>query len=327
MRYIHLKAPGGPENMVIREGAPPDPDSGDVLIRVAAAGVNRPDVLQRRGLYPPPSGASPVLGLEVAGEIAAVGRAVSEWAVGERVCALTNGGGYAEYVSVPAGQCLPVPAGLSLSEAAALPETFFTVWSNVFERGRLAPGEAFLVHGGSSGIGTTAIQMASAMGARVFATAGSAEKCRACESLGAERAVNYRKADFVAVIMAATAGKGADVILDMVGGDYVSRNLELAAVDGRIVNIAFLDASTVTVNLMPLLLKRITLTGSTLRPRSTRTKAAIADRLRSRIWPLIESGRIKPLIAERFPLADAPEAHRLMESSRHIGKIVLEVSG
>ena len=326
MRYINISEHGGPEVMEIKEGEAPDPGKSEVLIKVHAAGVNRPDVMQRQGLYPPPPSASPILGLEVAGEVVATSKDVSAWSVSDRVCALTNGGGYAEYVAVPAGQCLPVPAGLPMEEAAALPETFFTVWTNVFDRARLKPGERFLVHGGSSGIGTTAIQMAKALGSKVFTTAGSAEKCAACQRLGADVAINYTEQDYVKVLKEATDGQGVDVILDMVGGDYVARNLELAAIDGRIVSISFLKGSQVEIDMMQILSKRLTVTGSTLRPQSAEAKAAIAEKLRIKIWPLIESGKIKPLIAARFPLTDAVESHKLMESSKHIGKIILTVA-
>ncbi|MGD9139014.1 MAG: NAD(P)H-quinone oxidoreductase [Desulfobacterales bacterium] len=326
MRFINISKHGGPEVMEIKEGEAPDPGKGEVLIRVHAAGVNRPDVMQRQGLYPPPPGASPILGLEVSGEVVAVGDDVSAWSVSDRVCALTNGGGYAEYVAVPAGQCLPLPAGLPLEEAAALPETFFTVWTNVFDRAMLKPGERFLVHGGSSGIGTTAIQMAKALGSKVFTTAGNAEKCAVCRHLGADVAVNYTEQDFVKVINEATNGQGVDVILDMVGGDYVARNLELAAMDGRIANISFLKGSQVEIDMMQVLRKRLIITGSTLRPRTPEAKADIAQKLRTQIWPLIESKAIKPLIAARFPLMDAAESHQLMESSKHIGKIILMVA-
>jgi putative PIG3 family NAD(P)H quinone oxidoreductase len=262
----------------------------------------------------------------VAGEVVATSKDVSAWSVSDRVCALTNGGGYAEYVAVPAGQCLPVPAGLSMEEAAALPETFFTVWANVFDRARLKPGERFLVHGGSSGIGTTAIQMAKSLGSRVFTTAGSAEKCAACQRLGADVAINYHEQDYVKVLKEATDGQGVDVILDMVGGDYVARNLELAAKDGRIVSLSFIKGSRVQIDMIHILLKRLIITGSTLRPLSSEAKAGIAEKLYAKIWPLIESREIKPLIAARFPLEDAAESHRLLESSKHIGKIILTVA-
>ena len=311
--------------MVIRKGRIPEPKKGELLIRVQAAGVNRPDIMQRQGLYPPPPGASAVLGLEVAGEVAETGRGVTDWAVTDKVCALTNGGGYAEYVTVPAGQCLPVPAALAADEAAALPETFFTVWANVFELGALKAGESLLVHGGSSGIGTTAIQMAKSSGAKVFTTAGSEAKCEACRRLGADIVINYHQQDYVEVIQTTTGGKGVDVILDMVGGDYVDRNFKAASLGGRIVNIAFMRGSRVEVDMLPVLFKRLIVTGSALRPRSASEKAAIAQKLRQNIWPLIERGDIKPLIAARFPLKDAPEAHRLMESGKHIGKIILAV--
>ena len=326
MRYINISEHGGPEVMEIKEGEAPDPGKSEVLIKVHAAGVNRPDVMQRQGLYPPPPSASPILGLEVAGEVVATGNDVSAWSVSDRVCALTNGGGYAEYVAVPAGQCLPVPAGLPMEEAAALPETFFTVWANVFDRARLKPGERFLVHGGSSGIGTTAIQMAKSLGSRVFTTAGSAKKCAACQRLGADVAVNYHEQDYVKVLKEATDGQGVDVILDMVGGDYVARNLELAANDGRIVSLSFIKGSRVQIDMIHILLKRLIITGSTLRPLSSEAKAGIAEKLHAKIWPLIESREIKPLIAARFPLEDAAESHKLIESSKHIGKIILTVA-
>jgi NADPH2:quinone reductase len=294
-----------------------------VLIEVAAAGVNRPDVLQRLGLYPLPPGVSDLPGLEVAGTIAALGEGVTEWKVGDAVCALTPGGGYAQFCLTPAGQCLPVPAGLTAVEAASLPETAFTVWINVFERGALAPGETLLVQGGSSGIGVTAIQMARAFGHRVFATAGSAEKCRACEALGAERGINYREEDFVAVVKEATGGRGVDVILDMVGGDYVPRELKCLAPDGRLSLIAFLGGSVATLDMSDILYRRLTITGSTLRPRTVEFKTAVARALRERVWPKIEAGAIRPVIHSVFPLAEAARAHTLMESSTHVGKIVL----
>jgi putative PIG3 family NAD(P)H quinone oxidoreductase len=323
MRYIDMAGPGGPEVLRLAEGKVPRPGPGEVLIRVAAAGVNRPDILQRLGNYPPPPGASPVLGLEVAGSVVALGEGVAGWHEGDGVCALVAGGGYAEYCVAPAAQCLPVPHGLSAVEAAGLPETFFTVWSNVFDRGRLAQGESFLVHGGTSGIGTTAIQLARAFGARVFATAGSAAKCAVCRELGAERAIDYHQEDFVAVIREATQGRGVDVILDMVGGSYVERNLRVLAVDGRLVQIAFLQGSKVTLDLVHLMVRRQTITGSTLRPRPVADKAAIAASLRGKVWPLIEAKTVRPVIDRAFPLAEAAAAHRLMESSAHVGKIVL----
>jgi NADPH:quinone reductase len=325
MQCIEISQPGGPEVLVLAEREAPRAEAGELLIEVVAAGVNRPDVMQRLGLYPAPPGASDLPGLEVAGTVAAVGAGVAGWQVGDRVCALTNGGGYAQYVTAPAGQCLPVPEGIDLVAAAGLPETCFTVWTNVFDRGRLQPGESLLVHGGSSGIGTTAIQIACALGATVYATAGSEEKCRACEALGASCAINYRDQDYREVLGALTGGAGVDVILDMVGGDYINRNIQLAAVDGRIVNIAFQAGFEATVNFVPVLLKRLTLTASTLRPQSAEAKAAIAASLRERVWPLLEQGEFKPVIAATFPLAEASAAHELMESSRHIGKIILRV--
>ena len=323
MKYIHFQNPGDADVLQLSDMPAPTPTAGDVLIRVAAAGVNRPDILQRQGMYPAPRGVSPVLGLEVAGEIVACGEGVTQWAVGDTVCALVNGGGYAEYALAPEAQCLPIPASLSLQEAAAIPETFFTVWHNLFQRARLKEGETLLVHGGSSGIGTTAIQLAYAKGIQVFATAGSEEKCAACEQLGASKAINYRDADFVDDIKKLTNGRGVDVILDMVGGDYIQRNIAAAAHDGRIVNIAYLKGSKATVDFMPVMLKRLTLTGSTLRAQSLAVKDTIARELFEFVWPLIESNNIKPVIAANFPLAQAAAAHRLMESSQHIGKIVL----
>ncbi len=325
MKFIEVRAAGGPEVLQLASGSVPRPAQGEVLIAVKAAGVNRPDLMQRAGLYPPPPKASPILGLEVAGIVESVGDGVSQWQVGDSVCGLTNGGGYAEYAVLPAAQCLPVPKGLDFGEAAALPETFFTVWSNVFDRGNLQPGETLLIHGGSSGIGTAAIQMAKAWGATVIVTAGSDAKCEACKTLGADRVINYRTEDFVTAVKAFTAKAGADVILDMVGGDYVQRNLSAAAVDGRIVNIAFQQGSQVKLEVMPIMLKRLTLTGSTLRPRSAAYKAEIADKLRQHIWPLIEAGKIRPWVHRRFPLAAAGEAHGLLESGEVIGKLVLEL--
>ena len=324
MTCIEITEPGGPDVLATTTRPVPTPGPGDVLIRIQAAGVNRPDCIQRLGHYAPPEGVTDIPGLEVAGEIAALGADVTGLSVGERVCALVAGGGYAEYVAAPAVHVLPVPANLSIIESAALPETFMTVWTNVFERAALNAGETFLVHGGSSGIGTTAIQLAATLGARVMTTAGSAEKCQACLDLGAERAVNYREEDFVDV--AKDFGKGGiDVILDMVGGDYIQRNIKAAAPDGRIVNIAFLQGAKVEVNFMPLMLKRLTLTGSTLRSQSIARKADIVRQLKTTVWPLLEAGRIKPVIFETLPLRDAAAAHTLMESSRHIGKIMLHV--
>lgn len=325
MTAIEIREPGGPEVLVPGTRPLPRPGEGEVLVKVAAAGVNRPDVLQRQGGYPPPPGASDIPGLEIAGTVAALGEGAAGWSLGDQVTALVAGGGYAEYCAAPAAQCLPVPKGLTLAEAAAMPETFFTVWSNVFDRGRLRAGESFLVHGGSSGIGTTAIQMAAALGATVFTTAGSAEKCQACVELGAKAAINYREEDFVAAVKEANGGKGVDLILDMVGGDYVQKNIDLLAPDGRLVSIAFLQGPKVQVNLLPVMLKRLTLTGSTLRARSVDFKGRVAASLRDKVWPLVEQGRIRPVMAERFPLAEAAAAHRLMESSAHIGKIVLEI--
>jgi NADPH2:quinone reductase len=309
--------------LVPQERDVPAPKQGEVLVKIAAAGVNRPDVMQRQGKYPPPPGAPDIPGLELAGEVVALGDGVARWKAGDKITALVPGGAYAEYAVVHETNALPVIPQLSMIEAGAIPETFFTVWHNVFERGALKSGETMLCHGGSSGIGTTAIMLAKALGSRVLATAGSAEKCRACEALGAERAINYRAEDFVAVTKSETGGKGADVILDMVGGDYVARNLQAAAMHGRIVNIAFLRGSKVEVDLLPIMLKRLTLTGSTLRPRTVAEKAEIARALEARVWPLIEAGKVKPQIYQTFPLAQAAEAHRLMESDVHIGKIVL----
>ena len=326
MTAIAITRPGGPEVLEPVTLPVPQPGDGEILVAVAAAGVNRPDVLQRQGGYAPPPGAPETPGLEIAGDVVAVGPGVERYRVGDRVCALVAGGGYAEYCTVAEANALPIPGDLTLVEAAGLPETFFTVWTNVFTRGRLRPGETLLVHGGSSGIGTTAIMMARQWGARVLATAGSADKCKACEKLGAERAINYREEDFVEAVLAATDKRGADVILDMVGGEYVGRNIKAAARDGRIVNIAFLQGSKVEVNLMPLMLKRLTLTGSTLRPRSVAEKAEIADALEENIWPHIAAGRIRPVIHQTFPLREAAAAHALMDSGAHIGKIILEVA-
>jgi NADPH2:quinone reductase len=325
MRAVEIAQPGGPEVLRIAQRPVPRPTERDVLIRVAAAGVNRPDVLQRTGGYPPPPGASDIPGLEVAGTVLEAGAQVARWKPGDQVCALITGGGYAEYAVAPAEQCLPVPRGLSLVEAAGLPETFFTVWINVFDRARLAPGETLLVQGGSSGIGVTAIQMANALGHRVFATAGSDEKCRACEALGAQRAINYRTEDFAKVVREATGGRGVDVILDMVAGDYVPRELACLADDGRLVLIAFLGGSKTMLDMNDILRRRLTLTGSTLRPRPVAVKAAVARALEERIWPLIERGAIKPVVHAVLPLEKASEAHALMESSAHVGKIILEV--
>lgn len=322
MRAIEIARPGGPEVLRETQRPRPEPKEGEIVIDVAFAGVNRPDALQRAGAYAPPPDASDLPGLEVSGHVAAIGPGVTGWAMGDAVCALVPGGGYAEAVATPAAHCLPVPEGMGLKEAACLPETFFTVWSNVFMRGGLKGGERFLVHGGSSGIGTTAIQLVRHFGARVFATAGSAEKCAACERLGAERAINYRKADFVEVLR---EEGGADLILDMVGGDYIARNLKALADDGRLVQIAFLQGPKVELNLAPLMMRRLTLTGSTLRPQSIAAKAAIAAELRAQVWPLLDAGRIGPVMDSSYPLAEAAAAHARMESSEHIGKIVLQV--
>jgi NADPH2:quinone reductase len=323
MRVIQIEKPGGPEVLRPAQRARPEPKPREILVKVAAAGVNRPDVLQRMGLYAVPPDASDLPGLEIAGEVVACGTAVTMWKPGDAVCALTHGGGYAEYCVTPELQALPVPKGLSAVEAASLPETFFTVWSNVYDRGRLAPGETLLVQGGTSGIGVTAIQMAKATGNRVFATAGSEEKCAACVRLGAEAAFNYKTQDFVAGVKAATGGKGVDVILDMAAGDFVPKELKALADDGRLVFIAFLRGMKTELDVNELMRRRLTLTGSTLRPRPVQFKGAIAASLRSRIWPLIEAGKIKPVLYKTFPLEQAAEAHRLMESSAHIGKIVL----
>lgn len=323
MTFIRIDRPGAPEVLVPDRMAVPVPGTGEVLIKVAAAGINRPDVLQRQGGYPPPPGASDVPGLEVAGEVAAIGEGVTRWRPGDRVMALVSSGGYAEYCTAPAPQVLPVPAGIAMIDAGGIPETFFTVWANVFDRGRLRAGESFLVHGGSSGIGTTAIQLAHAFGATVLATVGGEDKRRACLRLGARRVIDYRNEDFVEFVRAETGGKGVDVILDMVGGPYVERNLQALAVEGRLVQIAWLQGSKVQANFMALMLKRLTWTGSTLRPRSIEQKAEIAHALEAKVWPLLAEGKVKPLIHQTFPLKEAAAAHALMESSTHIGKIVL----
>ncbi|MBV2359933.1 NAD(P)H-quinone oxidoreductase [Thalassococcus sp. CAU 1522] len=322
MRAVEIAKPGGPDVLTPTERTVPQAGHGQVVIRVAFAGVNRPDALQRAGSYAPPPGASDLPGLEAAGEVVAVGAGVDWPAPGDMVCALLPGGGYAEYVATPAAHCLPVPQGMGLKEAACLPETFFTVWTNVFDRGGLQAGERFLVHGGSSGIGTTAIQMASAFGARVFATAGSDEKCAACTRLGAERAINYRAEDFVEVLR---AEGGANLILDMVGGDYLPRNVRTLADDGRLVQIAFLQGPKVELNFAQVMMRRLTITGSTLRPQSDLAKARIAQALRTHVWPLLEAGRVAPVMDSEYPLEDAAAAHARMESSDHIGKIVLKV--
>ncbi|MBB3065301.1 NAD(P)H-quinone oxidoreductase [Limibacillus halophilus] len=326
MTVIEIREPGGPEVLIPSRRPLPVPKPGEVLLRVRAAGVNRPDVLQRAGNYPPPPGASDIPGLEIAGEIVALGEGVQSLSLGNTVTALVTGGGYAQYCAAPVEQCLPIPAGLDFIAAAALPETFFTVWSNVFDRAGLQPGESLLVHGGSSGIGTTAIQLATALGSRVFATAGSPEKLEACLRLGAERAINYRDDDFVEVVKEATDGKGVNVILDMVGGDYIARDIKALAPDGRLVFIAFLGGPVAEINFQSIMLKRLTVTGSTLRARDVAFKSAIAQALLKRVWPLIEAGRIAPVIHKTFSLEHAAAAHALMESSNHIGKIMLEVA-
>jgi NADPH2:quinone reductase len=325
MTCIEISEAGGPEVLKAARRPVPAPQAGQVLIKVVAAGINRPDVLQRQGAYPAPPGASDLPGLEVSGHVAAMGEGVAGLKAGDAVCALVAGGGYAEYVTADARHCLPVPQGLDMVQAAALPETFFTVWHNVFERGRLQAGERFLVHGGGSGIGTTAIQLAKAFGATVFATASGQAKCDACRALGADHAIDYTAEDFVEVVKARTNGKGVDVILDMVGGDYMARNIRSLAADGRLVNIAFLKGSAAELNLMPVMLKRLTLTGSTLRPQSDDAKARMAQGLTGQVWPLISEGRIRPVVHATFPLDQAAQAHRLMESNAHIGKIVLTV--
>ncbi len=325
MRVVEIAGPGGPEVLRPATRSVPVPVNGEILIRVHAAGVNRPDALQRAGAYAPPPGASDLPGLEAAGEVVAVGPGGSRWRLGDPVCALLPGGGYAEYALTHQDHALAIPGSLSMVEAAALCETFFTVWHNVFERGRLAAGETFLVHGGSSGIGTTAIQLAAARGARVFATAGSAEKCAACAALGAERAINYRDADFVAATQDATGGRGVDLILDMVGGDYLARDVRALAPDGRLVMIAFLGGPKAELNFAQVMTKRLTITGSTLRPQSVEAKARIAAALAAEVWPLLAAGRIGPVLDRSFPLEEAAAAHARMESSAHIGKIVLTV--
>ncbi len=325
MQIIGMKNSGTPDVLFVVSAEKPQPKSDEVLIRVHAAGINRPDIFQRQGLYPAPADASPILGLEVAGEITEIGKDVTDWKIGDKVCALVNGGGYAEYTVAPAAQCLPIPDHFSFIQAAALPETFFTVWHNLFQRAQLKAGETLLIHGGTSGIGTTAIQLAIAFGVKVFATAGSVEKCQAIESLGAV-AINYREQDFVAEIKTQTQGQGVNVILDMVGGDYIQRNFSAAAKDGRIVNIAFLNGSKMELDIMPVMLKRLTLTGSTLRAQSPQVKAAIAQELKRHVWPLLNKQAILPMIDSVFPLHDVEHAHERMESSRHIGKIILTIA-
>ena len=326
MKAIEITKPGDADVLMATSRPVPTPKNSEVLIKVRAAGVNRPDVMQRAGLYPPPKGASDIPGLEVSGTIVAAGNAVTGLQVNQSVCALVAGGGYAEYVTAPATQCLPIPNGLSIVEAASLPETYFTVWSNVFDRARLTEGETILVHGGSSGIGTTAIQLCSALGFNVLTTAGTEEKCQICEELGAKKSINYRTEEFSTSVKSITNQKGVDVILDMVAGDYLQRNLECLADDGRLVIIAFLGGVKTTINMTDILRRRLTVTGSTLRPRSEEFKQKIAVNLLKYVWPLIENKQIKPLIYRSFALEDAAQAHRLMESSVHIGKIVLEVN-
>jgi putative PIG3 family NAD(P)H quinone oxidoreductase len=325
MTVTEITAPGGPEQLKSARRPTPTPAAGEVLVRVAAAGVNRPDVMQRQGRYPPPAGASDIPGLEIAGEVVAIGADASGVALGDKVTALLPGGGYAEYAVAAAPLCLPIPGNLSMVEAAALPETFFTVWTNLFDRGGCKRGDVVLIHGGTSGIGTTAIQLATVWGAKVYATAGSAEKARFCERLGAVRGIDYHTEDFVAVVREATGGRGVDLVLDIVGANYLARNLEAAAVEGRVVVISLISGARTELNLNTILSKRLTLTGSTLRIRSVAQKALVAESVRRHVWPLLAEGRVKPVINATFPLAQAADAHRLMESSRHIGKIVLEV--
>src|SRR5271168_977767 len=325
MTVVEIAAPGGPEQLKSSVRPIPQPGDGEVLVQVAAAGVNRPDVMQRQGRYPPPPGASDLPGMEIAGQIVALGPKVSGLSVGDKITSLLPGGGYAAYATAAAPLCMPIPEGLSMVEAAAIPETYMTVWTNLFDRGRCKAGDIVLIHGGTSGIGTTAIQLAAAWGARVFATAGSDEKVQACVKLGAVRAINYRTEDFVEVMRAETEGKGVDVTLDMVAGTYVARNLEAAAVEGRVVTISLLGGARAEINMGTVLTKRLTLTGSTLRSRTVAQKAEVADAVRKNIWPLLAAGRVRPVIYATFPLADACEAHRLMETSNHIGKIVLTI--
>ena len=325
MTVVEIAAPGGPEQLRTAVRPVPQPGNDEVLVRVEAAGINRPDVMQRQGRYPPPPGVSDLPGMEIAGEIVALGPNVSGLSVGDKITSLLPGGGYAGYAIAAAPLAMPIPKGLSMVEAAAIPETFLTVWTNLFERGRCKAGDVVLIHGGTSGIGTTAIQLANAWGARVFATAGSAEKARACEKLGASRGIDYKTEDFVAVIRAETQGYGVDITLDIVAGPYVPRNLDIAAVEGRVVTISTLGGTRAEINMVPIMMKRLTLTGSTLRARTVAQKACVADGVRKHVYPLIESGKVRPVIFKTFPLAEASEAHRLMESSQHIGKIVLTI--
>ncbi|WP_417821176.1 NAD(P)H-quinone oxidoreductase [Terasakiella sp.] len=325
MKCVEIREPGGPDVLTMTERNVPVAGTGEILVKVASAGVNRPDVIQRKGLYPPPPGASDLLGLEISGEVVALGEGVTNVSIGDTVCALTNGGGYAQYCVVPAEQCLPIPSGLTMEEAAAVPETFFTVWFNLYLQGGLRPGQTLLVQGGSSGIGTTAIQMATALGVTVFTTAGNDAKCQACRDLGASLAINYKDKDFVEVIKEATNGKGVDMILDMVGGDYISRHIKCLAKKGRLINIAYLQGSKAEVNFMSVMMKQLTITGSTLRQQPLAIKKQIAQQLRETVWPLIESGKVKPVLFKSFAMNEAAAAHELMESSQHIGKIVLNV--
>lgn len=325
MKCVEIREPGGPDVLTMAERNVPVAGAGEILVKVASAGVNRPDVIQRKGLYPPPPGASDLLGLEISGEVVALGEGVTNVSVGDTVCVLTNGGGYAQYCVVPAEQCLPIPSGLTMEEAAAVPETFFTVWFNLYLQGGLRPGQTLLVQGGSSGIGTTAIQMATALGVTVFTTAGNDAKCQACRDLGASLAINYKDKDFVEVIKEATNGKGVDMILDMVGGDYISRHIKCLAKKGRLINIAYLQGSKAEVNFMSVMMKQLTITGSTLRQQPLAIKKQIAQQLRETVWPLIESGKVKPVLFKSFAMNEAAAAHELMESSQHIGKIVLNV--
>ncbi len=325
MRYVAAREPGPPDVLALAEGPLPQAKAGEVLIEVSYAGVNRPDCAQRNGSYPPPADASPIIGLEVAGTIVGCGEGVTSWRIGDQVCALTPGGGYAEYCTTPAAYCLPIPRGLDLLAAASLPENFFTVWNNLFDRARLKPGEKVLIHGGSSGIGLTAIQLAKMNDATVFTTVGSDDKAAYCRSLGADHAINYRTQDFVAEVARITGKRGVDIVLDMVGGDYIEKNLRCLALEGRLVMIAFLHGGRVELDWRPIMMKRLTVTGSTLRASPLERKAEIAASLRERVWPLLESGEVKPVVHRVFPLAEAAGAHALMESSQHVGKIMLAV--
>ena len=327
MNFVDHGTGGGPEVLTSRQCQTPSPQAGEVLVKVAFAGVNRPDCLQRSGRYPPPPGASPIVGLEISGEVLALGEGVTQWRIGDKICALTNGGAYAEYATVPEGQALPIPAGFSMLQAAALPENFFTVWTNVFQRGKLKSGESILIHGGSSGIGLTAIQLARAFGAHVYCTVGNAEKVAACLKAGAHAAIDYKTQDYVEEVLKLTDQKGVNAILDMVGGSYMQRNLRALAIEGRLLQIAFLQPSKVEVDWVSLMTKRLTFTGSTLRPRSAQDKAQIASELHAQVWPLLEAGKVKPIIHQVFDLKDAAQAHALMETSQHIGKIMLTVAG